>query len=80
MNPFDDRIIHSFKNDVQALQLVGPKYESGGIAKGGTHMVTAVVTAQMPKLTIIPDLSLSAALKAPISRPGSASSRYEAAQ
>ncbi len=33
--------------------MVGRKYESGGIAKDGAKMVTAVATAQVPKFTII---------------------------
>jgi 3-methylcrotonyl-CoA carboxylase beta subunit len=33
--------------------MVGPKYESGGIAKEGAKMVTAVATASVPKLTLI---------------------------
>ena len=33
--------------------MVGKKYESGGIAKDGAKMVTAVATAQVPKLTVI---------------------------
>jgi 3-methylcrotonyl-CoA carboxylase beta subunit len=33
--------------------MIGRKYESGGIAKDGAKMVTAVATAQVPKFTII---------------------------
>jgi 3-methylcrotonyl-CoA carboxylase beta subunit len=33
--------------------MVGRKYEAGGIAKDGAKMVTAVATAQVPKLTLI---------------------------
>jgi 3-methylcrotonyl-CoA carboxylase beta subunit len=33
--------------------MVGKKYESGGIAKDGAKMVTAVACAQVPKLTVI---------------------------
>ncbi|MBY0431189.1 MAG: methylcrotonoyl-CoA carboxylase [Rhodospirillales bacterium] len=33
--------------------MVGRKYESGGIAKDGAKMVTAVSTAQVPKVTMI---------------------------
>ncbi len=33
--------------------MVGRKYENGGIAKDGAKMVTAVATAQVPKLTMI---------------------------
>jgi 3-methylcrotonyl-CoA carboxylase beta subunit len=33
--------------------MVGRKYESGGIAKDGAKMVTAVSTARVPKLTVI---------------------------
>jgi 3-methylcrotonyl-CoA carboxylase beta subunit len=33
--------------------MVGRKYESGGIAKDGAKMVTAVATAAVPKFTII---------------------------
>ncbi|MBI1239243.1 MAG: methylcrotonoyl-CoA carboxylase [Alphaproteobacteria bacterium] len=33
--------------------MVGAKYESGGIAKDGAKMVTAVATANVPKLTLI---------------------------
>ena len=33
--------------------MVGAKYESGGIAKEGAKMVTAVATAAVPKLTVI---------------------------
>jgi len=33
--------------------MVGQKYEAGGIAKDGAKLVTAVATAQVPKLTII---------------------------
>jgi 3-methylcrotonyl-CoA carboxylase beta subunit len=33
--------------------MVGRKYESGGIAKDGAKLVTAVATAQVPKLTLI---------------------------
>jgi len=33
--------------------MVGRKYETGGIAKDGAKMVTAVATAQVPKFTII---------------------------
>lgn len=33
--------------------MVGRKYESGGIAKDGAKMVTAVATAQVPKITMI---------------------------
>ena len=33
--------------------MVGRKYESGGIAKDGAKMVTAVATARVPKLTVI---------------------------
>jgi 3-methylcrotonyl-CoA carboxylase beta subunit len=33
--------------------MVGKKYESGGIAKDGAKMVTAVATAKVPKLTMI---------------------------
>jgi 3-methylcrotonyl-CoA carboxylase beta subunit len=33
--------------------MVGRKYESGGIAKDGAKMVTAVSCAQVPKLTVI---------------------------
>ena len=40
--------------------MVGRKYESGGIAKDGAKMVTAVATANFPKFTVI-----SAAASAP---------------
>jgi 3-methylcrotonyl-CoA carboxylase beta subunit len=33
--------------------MVGQKYESGGIAKDGAKLVTAVATANVPKLTLI---------------------------
>jgi len=33
--------------------MVGKKYESGGIAKDGAKMVTAVATARVPKFTVI---------------------------
>jgi 3-methylcrotonyl-CoA carboxylase beta subunit len=33
--------------------MVGRKYENGGIAKDGAKMVTAVATAQVPKITLI---------------------------
>ncbi|PWV60175.1 carboxyl transferase domain-containing protein [Plasticicumulans acidivorans] len=33
--------------------MVGRKYESGGIAKDGAKMVTAVACAQVPKLTVL---------------------------
>ena len=33
--------------------MVGRKYESGGIAKDGAKMVTAVATAAVPKITVI---------------------------
>ena len=33
--------------------MVGQKYESGGIAKDGAKMVTAVACAQVPKITLI---------------------------
>ncbi|HTT99852.1 MAG TPA: carboxyl transferase domain-containing protein, partial [Rhizomicrobium sp.] len=33
--------------------MVGQKYEQGGIAKDGAKMVTAVATAQVPKITLI---------------------------
>ena len=33
--------------------MVGKKYESGGIAKDGAKLVTAVACAQVPKLTVI---------------------------
>ncbi|MDA8252694.1 MAG: methylcrotonoyl-CoA carboxylase [Rhodospirillales bacterium] len=33
--------------------MVGRKYETGGIAKDGAKMVTAVATAQVPKFTVI---------------------------
>jgi len=33
--------------------MVGRKYESGGIAKDGAKLVTAVATAQVPKITLI---------------------------
>jgi 3-methylcrotonyl-CoA carboxylase beta subunit len=33
--------------------MVGQKYESGGIAKDGAKMVTAVATAQVPKFTVL---------------------------
>ncbi len=33
--------------------MVGRKYEAGGIAKDGAKLVTAVATAQVPKLTMI---------------------------
>ncbi|MGD9914835.1 MAG: carboxyl transferase domain-containing protein [Rhizobiaceae bacterium] len=33
--------------------MVGRKYESGGIAKDGAKLVTAVATAQVPKVTMI---------------------------
>lgn len=33
--------------------MVGQKYESGGIAKDGAKMVTAVATVNVPKLTLI---------------------------
>ena len=33
--------------------MVGRKYESGGIAKDGAKMVTAVATAKVPKFTVI---------------------------
>ena len=33
--------------------MVGAKYESGGIAKDGAKLVTAVATAKVPKLTLI---------------------------
>ena len=33
--------------------MVGRKYEAGGIAKDGAKLVTAVSTAQVPKLTVI---------------------------
>ena len=33
--------------------MVGRKYESGGIAKDGAKLVTAVATAQVPKFTVV---------------------------
>src|SRR3954449_12454492 len=33
--------------------MVGGKYEAGGIAKDGAKLVTAVATAQVPKITVI---------------------------
>ena len=33
--------------------MVGEKYESGGIAKDGAKMVTAVACAQVPKITVV---------------------------
>ncbi|MGO4841095.1 carboxyl transferase domain-containing protein, partial [Rhizobiaceae sp. 2RAB30] len=33
--------------------MVGRKYEAGGIAKDGAKLVTAVATAQVPKVTMI---------------------------
>lgn len=33
--------------------MVGSKYEAGGIAKDGAKMVTAVATAQVPKITLV---------------------------
>jgi 3-methylcrotonyl-CoA carboxylase beta subunit len=33
--------------------MVGSKYEAGGIAKDGAKLVTAVATAQVPKITLI---------------------------
>jgi 3-methylcrotonyl-CoA carboxylase beta subunit len=33
--------------------MVGKKYESGGIAKDGAKMVTAVATAAVPKFTVV---------------------------
>jgi 3-methylcrotonyl-CoA carboxylase beta subunit len=33
--------------------MVGKKYESGGIAKDGAKMVTAVASAQVPKFTVV---------------------------
>ncbi len=33
--------------------MVGKKYEAGGIARDGAKLVTAVATAQVPKLTVI---------------------------
>ncbi|WP_019530892.1 carboxyl transferase domain-containing protein [Dasania marina] len=33
--------------------MVGQQYEQGGIAKNGAKMVTAVATAQVPKLTVL---------------------------
>src|SRR5260370_15870271 len=33
--------------------MVGRKYENGGIAKDGAKMVTAVATAQVPKVTML---------------------------
>ena len=33
--------------------MVGRKYENGGIAKDGAKLVTAVATAQVPKLTLV---------------------------
>jgi len=33
--------------------MVGRKYESGGIAKDGAKLVTAVATAQVPKITVL---------------------------
>jgi 3-methylcrotonyl-CoA carboxylase beta subunit len=33
--------------------MVGRKYESGGIAKDGAKLVTAVATAQVPKVTVL---------------------------
>jgi 3-methylcrotonyl-CoA carboxylase beta subunit len=33
--------------------MVGRKYENGGIAKDGAKMVTAVATAQVPKITML---------------------------
>jgi 3-methylcrotonyl-CoA carboxylase beta subunit len=33
--------------------MVGQKYESGGIAKDGAKLVTAVATAQVPKFTVV---------------------------
>jgi 3-methylcrotonyl-CoA carboxylase beta subunit len=33
--------------------MVGRKYENAGIAKDGAKMVTAVATAQVPKITVI---------------------------
>ena len=33
--------------------MVGKQYEEGGIAKNGAKLVTAVATAQVPKITVI---------------------------
>lgn len=33
--------------------MVGSKYEAGGIAKDGAKLVTAVSTANVPKITVI---------------------------
>jgi 3-methylcrotonyl-CoA carboxylase beta subunit len=33
--------------------MVGGKYEAGGIAKDGAKLVTAVATAQVPKITVL---------------------------
>ena len=33
--------------------MVGQKYEAGGIAKDGAKMVTAVASAQVPKITLV---------------------------
>src|SRR5688500_16099944 len=33
--------------------MVGRQYEAGGIAKDGAKMVTAVATAQVPKITML---------------------------
>src|SRR4051794_41659626 len=33
--------------------MVGGKYEAGGIAKDGAKLVTAVATAQVPKVTVL---------------------------
>src|SRR5690606_5639355 len=33
--------------------MIGRKYEAGGIAKDGAKLVTAVATAQVPKVTVI---------------------------
>jgi 3-methylcrotonyl-CoA carboxylase beta subunit len=33
--------------------MVGKKYENQGIAKDGAKMVTAVATAQVPKITML---------------------------
>src|SRR5690606_17652126 len=40
--------------------MVGRKYEAGGIAKDGAKLVTAVATAQVPKVTVIIGGSLGA--------------------
>ena len=40
--------------------MVGRQYESGGIAKDGAKLVTAVATAQVPKITLVVGGSLGA--------------------